>query len=83
MKPKAKPFAIEWWWLPALNEIQQERLVARSALSLPADARSIIASQMSLSEKISRADHRLLGTTGRQSVLESQAATFASFLTTH
>ena len=63
------------------EQIQQERLVARSALSL-ADARSIIASQMSLSEKISRADH-LAWNNGPQSVLESQAATFANFLTTH
>lgn len=63
------------------EQIQQERLVARSALSL-ADARSIIASQMPLSEKISRADH-LAWNNGPQSVLESQAATFANFLTTH
>ena len=63
------------------EQIQQERLVARSALSL-ADARSIIASQMSLSEKISRADH-LAWNNGPQSVLEFQAATFANFLTTH
>jgi dephospho-CoA kinase len=61
------------------GQIQQERLVARSALSL-AEARSIIASQMSLSEKISRADH-LAWNNGPQSILESQAATFANFLT--
>jgi dephospho-CoA kinase len=63
------------------EQIQQERLVSRSAPSV-ADARSIIASQMSLSEKISRADH-LAWNNGPQSVLESQAATFANFLTTH
>ena len=62
------------------EQIQQERLVSRSALSV-ADARSIIASQMPLSEKISRADH-LAWNNGPQSVLESQAATFANFLTT-
>lgn len=63
------------------ESVQQQRLVARSALSL-ADARSIIASQMPLLDKITRADH-LAWNNGSRAVLEAQASIFANFLTSH
>jgi dephospho-CoA kinase len=63
------------------ESVQQQRLVARSALSL-ADARSIIASQMPLPDKITRADH-LAWNNGSRAVLEAQASIFANFLTRH
>ncbi len=63
------------------ESVQQQRLVARSALSL-ADARSIIASQMPLLDKITRADH-LAWNNGSRAVLEAQASIFANFLTRH
>ena len=63
------------------ESVQQQRLVARSGLSL-ADARSIIASQMPLLDKITRADH-LAWNNGSRAVLEAQASIFANFLTRH
>ena len=63
------------------ESVQQQRLVARSGLSL-ADVRSIIASQMPLLDKITRADH-LAWNNGSRAVLEAQASIFANFLTSH
>jgi dephospho-CoA kinase len=60
------------------REKQLQRLIARTALSA-ADALAMIASQMSLSEKISHADH-LVWNNGPQSDLEFQAEIFARFL---
>jgi dephospho-CoA kinase len=63
------------------EQVQRQRLVARSSLSVAA-AGSMIASQMPLSDKISRADH-LAWNNGPLSSLKMQAALFANFLTSH
>jgi dephospho-CoA kinase len=63
------------------EQVQRERLVARSSLSV-AEARSMIASQMPLSDKVSRADH-LAWNNGPFSGLKMQAGLFAKFLTSH
>ena len=61
------------------REIQLQRLIARPAINR-ADALAMIASQMSLSEKILRADH-LVWNNGPLVNLEAQAEIFARFLT--
>jgi dephospho-CoA kinase len=63
------------------GEIQLQRLMARTGLSR-ADALAMIASQMSLAEKISYADH-LVWNNGPLSNLEVQAEIFARFLASH
>ena len=62
------------------REIQLQRLIGRTAINR-ADALAMIASQMSLSEKILRADH-LVWNNGPLANLEAQAEIFARFLTT-
>ena len=61
------------------REIQLQRLIARTAINR-ADALAMIASQMSLSEKILRADH-LVWNNGPLANLEAQAEIYARFLT--
>ncbi len=60
------------------QEIQLQRLIARTGLTR-ADAVAMIASQMPLSQKISRADH-LVWNNGPLSNLEAQAAILAQLL---
>ena len=60
------------------EEIQLQRLIARARLT-PNDALVMIASQMPLLEKISRADH-VIWNNGPLSVLEAQAEILAGFL---
>ena len=60
------------------QEIQLQRLMARTRLS-SADARAMIAAQMPLSQKISRADH-LAWNNGPLSSLEAQAVLLSRFL---
>ena len=62
------------------QEIQQQRLIARTRLS-PSSALAMIQSQMPLAQKISRADH-VVWNNGPLSLLEAQAGLFARFLTT-
>jgi dephospho-CoA kinase len=62
------------------EEIQLQRLIARAHLA-PKDAIAMIASQMPLPEKISRADH-LIWNNGPLSVLEGQADILTGFLAT-
>ncbi|CAN5388263.1 dephospho-CoA kinase [soil metagenome] len=60
------------------EEIQQARLIARAQLA-PSAARTMIAAQMPLPEKISRADH-VVWNNGPLSVLEAEAQLLARFL---
>ena len=60
------------------EEIQLQRLIARARLT-PNDALVMIASQMPLLEKISRADH-VIWNNGPLSVLEAQSEILAGFL---
>ncbi|HEY2710987.1 MAG TPA: dephospho-CoA kinase [Chthoniobacterales bacterium] len=60
------------------EEIQLQRLIARARLT-PNDALAMIASQMPLPEKISRADH-VIWNNGPLSVLEAQVEILAGFL---
>jgi dephospho-CoA kinase len=58
-------------------EIQLQRLVARTGLEFSA-AREMIAAQLSLQEKISRADH-VIWNNGSVALLDAQAETLARF----
>jgi dephospho-CoA kinase len=59
------------------KEIQLQRLMARAHLA-PNDALAMIASQMPLPEKISRADH-VIWNNGAPSELGAQASVLADF----